>query len=209
MKRICDFCLAAIGIVMCAPLFGVLALAIKFTDRGPVFFSQERVGQYGKVFRVHKFRTMVTNADRLGPLITAGGDPRITPIGHWLRKSKLDELPQLWNVLVGEMSFVGPRPEVQYYVDQYDETQRDVLTIKPGITDPASLAFVEESEILARVENPSKYYVDVIMPEKIRRNMAYAGKANLLRDIGMILQTVWRIAIRTKVDASPTMERVC
>ncbi len=175
---------------MLTPLFLVVAISIKLDDGGPVFFRQERVGQGGKHFRIWKFRTMVVNAEKIGRQITVGRDPRITRVGHWLRKYKLDELPQLFNVLSGDMTLVGPRPEVPRYVALYTPEQRAVLDLLPGITDPASVRYRHESELLAQSNDPERTYIEEIMPEKIRINLAYAEHASLLRDFWVILQTL-------------------
>lgn len=189
-KRIFDLFWASVGLLLLWPLFLVVALLIKLEDRGPVFFRQERVGWKGRLFRIWKFRTMVMGADRLGRAITVGRDPRITRIGHWLRATKVDELPQLLNVWMGEMSLVGPRPEVQKYVGLYTVDQRRVLDLKPGITDLASVKYRRESELLAASPDPDRTYVEEIMPEKIRLNQDYAGQASLWGDFKVILMTL-------------------
>jgi len=155
-KRVFDLFWTCLGLIILWPLFLAVAVIIKLGDRGPIFFRQKRVGRRGKVFGMWKFRTMVVNAEQLGKQLTIGQDPRITPIGRWLRKSKLDELPQLFNVLVGEMSLVGPRPEVPRYVELYTTEQSKVLEITPGITDPASIRFRSENDLLAKAENPEE-----------------------------------------------------
>ncbi len=189
-KRLFDIVGSAVGLILLAPLFWLIALVVRFSDGGPVFYRQERVGRHGRRFRIWKFRTMVVGADRQGRAITVGEDARITPVGYWLRKLKLDELPQLINVLVGEMSFVGPRPEVPKYVALYDDRQRRVLAVQPGITDPASIRYRNESELLAKADDPERHYVETIMPNKIRLNLAYAARATLWSDIGVIFQTL-------------------
>ena len=189
-KRWFDFFWSVVGLCLSWPIFVLIALVIKLEDGGPVFFRQERVGWRGRPFRIWKFRTMVVGAEKLGRPLTVGKDPRITRVGHWLRKTKLDELPQLINVLCGEMSLVGPRPEVPRYVDLYSTDQRRVLELKPGITDPASIIFRNESEVLAQVEDPERYYLEVVMPEKIRLNIEYAKHASIWSDIRVILQTI-------------------
>jgi lipopolysaccharide/colanic/teichoic acid biosynthesis glycosyltransferase len=163
---------------------------IKVADRGPVFFRQERVGQHGEVFRIWKFRTMVVNAERMGLSITARGDPRVTRLGKLLRKWKLDELPQFWNVLQGEMSLVGPRPEVPRYIGKYTEAQRRVLSLKPGITDIATLEFREEESLLSSSPDPERLYIDYCIPRKIELNLAYAAQASLWKDTLVILWTL-------------------
>ena len=190
LKRLFDLFWATVGLFLLWPVFLLVALLIKLEDRGPVFFRQERGGQGAKPFRMWKFRTMVVGADRLGRAITVGRDPRITRIGHLLRATKVDELPQLLNVWRGEMSLVGPRPEVQKYVDLYTEDQRRVLELKPGITDLASVKYRRESELLAASLDPDRTYVEEIMPEKIRLNLEYAAKATLWGDFRVIMLTL-------------------
>lgn len=178
------------GLLLLWPIFLVVAFLIKAEDGGAVFFRQERVGRKGRSFRMWKFRTMIKDAERFGRAITVGGDPRITRVGHWLRATKVDELPQLLNVWVGNMSLVGPRPEVKGYVDLYTEDQRKVLDLQPGITDLASVKYRRESEMLAISSDPDRTYVEEIMPEKIRINLEYASQANLSRDFKVILMTL-------------------
>ena len=175
------------------PLFVIVALLIKIEDGGPVFFVQKRIGYKGKAFYMWKFRTMVIDAEKKGGLITVGKDPRITRIGYYLRKFKLDEFPQLFNVLKGEMSLVGPRPEVEKYVMLYNSEQREVLNLIPGMTDPASIKYVNENEILAQADDPEKVYIEQVMPEKIRLNLEYAEKATCCSDFLIIIKTFFRI----------------
>lgn len=189
-KRIFDLFWAVTGLLLLWPVFLLVALLIKVEDGGAVFFRQVRVGWKGRLFRMWKFRTMVMDAERLGRAITVGGDARITRVGHWLRATKVDELPQLLNVLTGDMSLVGPRPEVQKYVALYSEDQCRVLELRPGITDLASVKYRRESELLAGAEDPDRTYVDEIMPEKIRINLEYAGQASLVGDFKVILMTL-------------------
>ncbi len=192
-KRLFDIVASAIGLLVLWPVFLVIAVLIKLEDGGPVFYRQERIGYKGKPFKIWKFRTMVVNADKLGKPLTVGRDPRITRVGYWLRKFKLDELPQLLNVLLGEMSLVGPRPEVPQYVALYAPEQRKVLDLVPGITDPASIKFANEAELLAEASDPEKFYIEHVMPTKIRLNMEYASHATLWSDILVILKTLVRI----------------
>lgn len=192
-KRVFDICLSLFGIVILSPLLALIAVAVKMGDGGPVFFRQERVGHNGRRFRIWKFRTMAVGADKMGPLLTVGQDPRVTKVGWWLRRTKLDELPQLINVLAGEMSLVGPRPEVPRYVALYTEEQKAVLKLRPGITDPASIRFRNESELLATAADPERYYVEIVMPEKIRLNLEYASKASVWTDIAVIIHTLLRL----------------
>ncbi len=194
-KRALDLTASALGSLILLPLFALIAVAVK-RDGGPVFYRQVRVGRHGRPFRIWKFRTMVVDADRSGPLLTATGDPRVTRTGRWLRKHKCDELPQLFNVIAGDMSLVGPRPEVARYVAMYTPDQRAVLQLVPGITDPASVRYADESAILAAAKDAERTYVEVLMAEKIRLNLDYAKRATLATDLRVILQTVGLIANR-------------
>jgi len=192
-KRAFDFIFSTLGLVFLFPFFLIIALMIKIDDGGPVLFIQKRVGYKGRPFFMYKFRTMVVDAEKKGNLLTVGGDPRITKSGRLLRKFKLDELPQLINVLKGEMSLVGPRPEVEKYVNLYTNEQRKVLNLYPGITDPASIEYVNESELLAQSSDPEKLYVEKIMPEKIVLNLEYARQASWWTDFLVIIKTLARI----------------
>ena len=189
-KRCFDVVASAAGVALLSPLFAVIATAIKLQDGGPVFFRQERVGLGGKTFRLWKFRSMSPDSRRDGPLLTRSGDPRITRVGLRLRKYKLDELPQLFNVIAGEMSLVGPRPEVERYVSRYDDHQRTVLNLVPGITDPASLEYRNEEEVLASVPDPEAHYVSVVMPRKIEMNLEYARTATFWSDLRVVARTL-------------------
>ena len=189
-KRAFDLFWSALGLAVLAPLLALVALAVKLEDGGPVFFRQLRIGRGGRPFRIWKFRTMVVDADRQGRAITVGRDPRITRVGHRLRNSKLDEIPQLLNVFLGEMSLVGPRPEVPRYVELYTEAQRAILALRPGITDLASIKYRNESDLLGAAENPDETYVQVLLPDKIRINLDYASEAGLWSDFLVILATL-------------------
>ncbi len=190
-KRLFDLGFSALGLLVLSPLFLILAVLVKRSDRGPVFFRQQRIGRGGKPFTLLKFRSMVINAEQLGASVTMEGDPRITPIGRFLRQTKLDELPQLWNVFVGDMTFVGPRPEVPEYVAQYTPEQRQVLNLKPGITDLATLEFREEEELLRSAADMESFYMGYCVPRKIALNMGYAQRANLWQDTVVILRTLF------------------
>lgn len=193
MKRLFDITASSLGLIVLSPLFLVLAIWIKLDSKGPVFYRQVRVGRNNKDFRIFKFRSMRVGSDK-GSLITIGGrDPRITRSGYFIRKSKLDELPQLINVFVGDMSLVGPRPEVRHYVDYWTPEQMHVLDVRPGITDPASIKFCNESELMAQAEDPEKYYIEVIMQEKIKIYLEYVENHSFLGDIGLIFKTFWTI----------------
>lgn len=189
-KRFYDLAFATVGLVVLSLSLLLIAVAVKLGDGGPVFFHQKRVGYRGRPFSIMKFRSMSVGAENQGPKVTRVGDARITRVGKILRRFKLDELPQLWNVLKGEMSFVGPRPEVPRYVDQYTEKQRRVLELKPGITDPATLAFRDEGELLRGVSDVEAFYVEYCMPRKIELNLDYSQRANLWNDTKIIFATV-------------------
>ncbi len=194
-KRIIDFILSFMGILFLLPVFLVIGLLIKFSDRGDIFYKQKRVGMNFVPFNLIKFRTMVANADRLGPPVTRGDDARITRVGKFLRKTKLDELPQLINVLKGDMSLVGPRPEVEKYVNIYRDDFKEILKIRPGITDFASIKFRNEEEILKNYENTEEGYIREVLPEKIAIYKEYLKLQSFKTDMGLILKTLWRILI--------------
>ena len=188
-----DFILSLVGLVVLAPIFIVLAIWIKIDSKGPVFYKQVRVGQNGIDFGLFKFRSMVVDADKKGLITVGGRDPRITRSGYFIRKYKLDELPQLINVLVGDMSLVGPRPEVRKYVDLYTDEQQKVLSVKPGITDYASIEYMDENEILGKSSDPEKTYIEEIMPEKIKYNMKYILNKNISEYFKIIFLTLLKI----------------
>ena len=193
MKRLFDIIASGLGLIVLCPIFLLLAIWIKLDSKGPVFYRQVRVGRYNKDFRIFKFRSMRVGADK-GSLVTIGGhDPRITRSGYLIRKFKLDELPQLINVFVGDMSLVGPRPEVRHYVDYWTPEQMHVLDVRPGITDPASIKFRNENELMEKAEDPEKYYIEVIMQEKIRLYLEYVEKLSFMYDLGLIFKTFWVI----------------
>lgn len=191
--RFFDFVLSLVGLVILAPIFIVLAVWIKIDSMGPVFYKQIRVGQNGKDFSLFKFRSMVVDADKKGLITIGGRDPRITRSGYFIRKYKLDELPQLINVLVGDMSLVGPRPEVKKYVELYTDEQQKVLSVKPGITDYASIEYMDENEILGKSTDPEKTYIEEIMPEKIKYNMKYIKNRSLIEYFKIIFLTILKI----------------
>ncbi|WP_294373442.1 sugar transferase [uncultured Clostridium sp.] len=190
IKRIFDIVCSGIGLVILSPFLLFVAIRIKMGSDGPVFFKQIRVGENGKEFKILKFRTMVVDAEKLGRQITVGNDSRITKIGAFLRKYKIDELPQLINVFKGDMSLVGPRPEVPRYVNMYTEEQRKVLDVKPGITDLASIRYRDENELLGKAENPDEFYINTIMPDKLALNMEYINKSNIFLDVYIIFKTI-------------------
>lgn len=193
MIRFFDFILSLVGLVVLAPIFIVLAIWIKIDSKGPVFYKQVRVGQNGIDFGLFKFRSMVVDADKKGLITVGGRDPRITRSGYFIRKYKLDELPQMINVLLGDMSLVGPRPEVRKYVDLYTDEQQKVLSVKPGITDYASIEYVDENEILGKSSDPEKTYIEEIMPEKIKYNIKYIQNKNVLEYFKIIFLTLLKI----------------
>jgi len=190
IKRIFDFICSTLGLIVLSPIFIAITIKIKTGSDGPVFFKQIRVGEKNKEFEILKFRTMVVDAEKLGRQITVGDDSRITKIGGFLRKYKLDELPQLINVFKGDMSLVGPRPEVPRYVKLYNEEQRKVLEVKPGITDLASIRYRDENDLLGKAENPDDFYINTIMPDKLALNLEYINKNNVFFDIYIILKTI-------------------
>ena len=193
MKRLFDIVASGIGLIVLSPLFLVLAIWIKLDSNGPVFYRQVRVGYKNKDFRIFKFRSMRVGADK-GSLVTIGGhDPRVTRSGYFIRKFKFDELPQLINVFIGDMSLVGPRPEVRHYVDYWTSEQMHVLDVRPGITDPASIKFRNENELMEKAEDPEKYYIEVIMQEKIKLYLEYVEKHSFFYDLGLIFKTFWVI----------------
>lgn len=193
MIRFFDFILSLVGLVVLAPIFIVLAIWIKIDSKGPVFYKQVRVGRNGIDFGLFKFRSMVVDADKKGLITVGGRDPRITRSGYFIRKYKLDELPQLINVLLGDMSLVGPRPEVRKYVDLYTDEQQKVLSVKPGITDYASIEYMDENEILGKSSDPEKTYIEEIMPEKIKYNMKYIQNKNVSEYFKIIFLTLLKI----------------
>lgn len=193
MKRLFDIIASGLGLMVLSPLFLILAIWIKLDSKGPVFYRQVRVGLHNKDFRIFKFRSMRVGSDK-GSLVTIGGhDPRITRSGYFIRKFKFDELPQLINVFIGDMSLVGPRPEVRHYVDYWTPEQMHVLDVRPGITDPASIKFRNENELMEQAEDPEKYYIEVIMQEKLKLYLEYVENHSFWGDIGLIFKTFWVI----------------
>ncbi len=193
VKRTIDFFAAFIGLIVLSPFFLIIAVLVKLDSRGPIFYLQNRVGLKGKLFQLFKFRSMKIEADKLAPITIGQRDSRITPTGYFLRRFKIDELPQLINVLKGEMSLVGPRPEVEKFVKLYNPNQLRVLSVKPGITDYASIEFRNENRLLEGKPDPIEYYVTEIMPEKLRLNLKYIDSQSLLTDIQIIFKTLFLI----------------
>ena len=196
LKRIFDILLAAVGILILLPVFLLVVAWIKFDSRGPAFYKQIRVGKDNRDFQLLKFRSMRIGSDKSGLLTIGGRDPRVTRSGYFIRKYKIDELPQLINVLIGDMSLVGPRPEVRKYVELYNADQRRVLLVKPGITDLASLEYFNENELLSQSTNPEETYIEVVMPHKLMLNLKYIEQAGLATDVQIILRTIKRIILR-------------
>lgn len=193
MKRLFDVVASGLGLVVLSPIFIILAIWIKLDSKGPVFYRQVRVGRFNKDFRIYKFRSMRVGADK-GSLVTIGGrDPRVTRSGYWMRRFKLDELPQLINVFIGDMSLVGPRPEVRHYVNYWTLEQMHVLDVRPGITDPASIKFRNENMLMEKADDPEKYYIEIIMQEKIKLYLEYVEKHSFMYDLGLIFKTFWVI----------------
>ncbi|MBQ6071891.1 MAG: sugar transferase [Bacteroidales bacterium] len=189
MKRFLDFSCSLLALIVLAPLWLLIALAIVLESRGGVLYRQSRVGRDDRDFTLYKFRTMRTGSDKKGLLTVGDRDSRVTKVGYFLRKYKLDEFPQLINIIKGDMSIVGPRPEVRKYVDLYTPEQRQVLTVRPGLTDYASIRYVHESEILARSDNPEQTYIDEVMPAKLALNLEYIQHQSLKEDFKLIFQT--------------------
>ena len=189
MKRTFDLIASSLGLLLLSPLFLMLAIWIKIDSEGPVFYRQVRVGKGNRDFRLFKFRSMRVGSDRKGLITVGGRDPRVTRSGYYIRKYKLDELPQLINVFTGDMSLVGPRPEVRKYVDLYTPEQMHVLDVRPGITDPASIRYRNENELLAQVEDPDRYYVEVNMQDKLQLNLEYVEKQSFRFDLQLIFKT--------------------
>ena len=184
--------------IILSPFFLLITLTVRVDSAGPAFYLQERIGKGGKVFRLFKFRTMHVHADRLTAITVGARDPRITNVGYYLRKFKIDELPQLINVIRGDMSLVGPRPELKKFVDLYSSEQRKVLTVRPGITDPASIKFRNENELLEGKNDPIQYYINEIMPQKLSLNLEYLKNRSMAFDLKIIFLTVFSIFVKEK-----------
>lgn len=191
MKRFLDIIFSGLGLICLSPLFVFLALWVKLDSPGPVFYRQVRVGRNNRDFKLYKFRSMRVDSDKKGLITIGGHDPRVTQSGYYIRKYKLDEFPQLINVFLGDMSLVGPRPEVRKYVDMYTDEQMHVLDVRPGITDMASIYYRNENELLEKANNPEKYYREVIMQDKLRINLEYVRNHSVIRDFRMILKTLF------------------
>lgn len=193
MKRLFDIVTSGCGLLVLSPLFIIMAIWIKLDSKGPVFYRQVRVGRNNKDFRIFKFRSMKVGSDKKGLITIGGRDPRVTRSGYFIRKYKLDEFPQLINVFLGDMSLVGPRPEVRKYVDLYTAEQMRVLSVRPGITSLASIRYRNENELLEKADNPDQYYIDVVMQDKLAIDLEYVDKVSFLYDIKLIFNTFWEI----------------
>ena len=193
MKRLFDLALTIPGLFLLSPLFLLIAVWVRMDSPGPAIFRQVRVGRHGREFRIFKFRTMRADAESPGPLVSRGDDPRITRCGRFLRKYKLDELPQLLNVLAGEMSLVGPRPEVPRYVAAFRDAYREILSVKPGMTDYAAIEYRDENELLSGVADPERKYLEEILPAKIHLYRKYLENRSLATDISLICRTLWKV----------------
>lgn len=193
IKRLFDIFFSIIGLTILFPALLIISILIKISSKGPIFFRQIRVGQFNKEFKIFKFRTMHANADKLGLLTVGNKDPRVTKIGYFLRKYKLDEFPQLINVLIGNMSFVGPRPEVRKYVNHYSDDDTQILNLKPGITDFASIEYRNEVELIKKAQDPEKVYIEEIMPKKIKLNKIYMINYSVFTDVKIIIKTILAI----------------
>ncbi len=189
LKRIFDIIASFLGLLVLFPFLLIAGLLVKFSSKGPVLFRQERAGRHGKPFTIYKFRTMIV--DHGGSSISVKGEKRITPVGAILRKLKIDELPELWNILIGDMSFVGPRPDMPDYAARLKGEQKDILSVRPGLTSPASIKYAREEEILSKVHNPQKYFDEVIWPDKNRMNLAYVRERSFIGDINLIIRTLF------------------
>jgi lipopolysaccharide/colanic/teichoic acid biosynthesis glycosyltransferase len=195
VKRLIDIMVSAILLLSLSLLMASTAVAIKVATPGPALYRGTRIGRHGRRFHILKFRSMVDGADRIGASSTAGDDPRMTSLGRWMRRYKVDELPQLWNVLVGDMSLVGPRPQVPWAVDRYTDEEKILLTVRPGITDPASLRFINEGEILRGRSDPDRAYLELIHPEKMRLSIDYVKRRSVVGDVKILAATI-RAAVR-------------
>ncbi len=190
LKRVFDFIAAFIGLLLLSPILLVIALWIKFSSKGPLFYTQKRVGKDFKEFDIYKFRSMVVNADKIGPSVTSGDDSRITEVGKFIRKTKIDELPQLFNVLKGDMSLVGPRPEVMQFVAKKRDEYKKVLSVRPGITDNAAIEFRDEETIMNAYEDKERAYLEIILPQKIKLYYNYIDNISFTNDIKLLLHTL-------------------
>ncbi len=193
LKRIIDIGFSLCGLIVVSPIFAGTSLFIYITSGRPIFFTHKRVGKDGRIIGIYKFRTMVRDAEKMGPQVTASDDPRITPFGRILRKTKLDELPQLINVLTGDLSLVGPRPEAPKYVELFKNEYKDILKVKPGLTDPATIEFIDEQSLLSGSENPEEMYIKKILPQKIKLYKQYIENQSIILDFFILFKTLLRL----------------
>jgi lipopolysaccharide/colanic/teichoic acid biosynthesis glycosyltransferase len=207
MKRFFDVVASVFGLLILSPLIGLIAVLIKREDGGPVVYGGLRVGLNGKMFPLYKFRTMVVNADKIGGFTASDRDPRITRVGHWLRGKKLDELPQLWNVLRGDMSLVGPRPEVKHYVDMFTQEEKRILSLRPGITDWASLANPDEGALLKDHPDPERGYMELIRPTKLKLQLNYVDRYSFWGDLQILWLTVRTLLLKKPIDPKAILNR--
>lgn len=191
LKRAFDFTAALIGLIVLSPYFLVVSILIKLDSRGPIFYGGKRIGQGGRVFTMYKFRSMVTDAEKRGPSVTYDGDPRITRMGHILRNARLDEFPQLWNVLKGDMSIVGPRPESVYYFERYSPKQKQIFQVKPGMTGVTQIRFRHEEDLLTDPANLDRDYLEKVLPPKVALDMDYIRRQSFWMDLSLIFETLW------------------
>lgn len=196
LKRIFDIFFSSLGLILLLPLHILISILIKLDSKGPVLYMQDRVGLFNLDFKIYKYRTMYLDSDKLGLLTLGDDDSRVTKIGFYLRKYKIDELPQLMNVLIGNMSFVGPRPEIRKYVNYYSKEDMQILNIKPGVTGYASIKYINETEILEQSKNPEKVYIEEIMPDKIKLNKKYIKRNNIIIDFVIIIKTLFKMFFR-------------
>ncbi|TBN06546.1 sugar transferase [Hyunsoonleella flava] len=196
IKRIFDLVFSFLGLVILFPVLAIIAIIIKLDSKGPILFIQERVGQYNKEFNIYKFRTMYVKSQKKGLLTIGDNDSRVTKIGYFLRKYKIDEFPQLFNIIKGDMSFVGPRPELRYYVNFYGQDDMVIFKLKPGITGLASLEYRNEVELLKKAKDPEKYFIETIIPDKLRYNKLYLKKQSFMFDLKLIFKTVYRVVAK-------------
>jgi lipopolysaccharide/colanic/teichoic acid biosynthesis glycosyltransferase len=203
VKRAFDLLVSGVALVVLSPLMIVLAAAVRLDSQGPALFKQERVGRAGRPFRIYKLRSMVRDAERLAGNVSPKGDPRVTRVGAFLRRWYLDELPQLFNVLKGDMSLVGPRPETPGYVALYTEDQLRVLAVKPGVAGPSTLAFIDESRLLDQADDPEDYYVNHLLHERVRLDLQYVDRRSLRGDVALLVRQVWVIACGRSMASSP------
>jgi lipopolysaccharide/colanic/teichoic acid biosynthesis glycosyltransferase len=208
LKRFIDITISLLALLLLAPVFLILAVVIKLTSRGPVFYKGRRVGRRGEIFLMHKFRSMVVNADRIGTDLTPQGDPRVTKVGRFLRKTKVDEIPQVIDVLRGKMSLVGPRPESPLYARYYDDRQKHVLSVRPGMMGPAQIKYRNEELMLKGREDPDEYYVQELMPRKLEIDLGYIENMSFLLDMGILFRSLLAVAMVNRKEKDSCNKRL-